>query len=90
MEIKVEDKKIIKSMNGTVISSKMDKTVVVLVEYKMMHPLYKKYLKRSKKFKAHDENNSCKEGDYIRIDSCRPISKDKCWVVKEIYKSNVE
>ncbi len=76
--------KIIKSMIGTVISSKMDKTVVVSVEYNKMHPLYKKYVKKSKSFKAHDSNNECREGDVVRIESCKPISKDKKWKVVEI------
>ncbi len=76
--------KIIKSMNGVVFSDKMDKTVVVLVEYKVLHPLYKKYVKMSKKFKAHDENNECGIGDSVVIESTRPISKDKKWIVKEI------
>lgn len=76
--------KIIKSMNGVVFSDKMDKTVVVLVEYKVLHPLYKKYVKMSKKFKAHDENNECSVGDSVVIESTKPISKDKKWIVKEI------
>ena len=73
--------KIIKTMNGIVVSDKMDKTVVVRVEYKMMHPLYKKYVKKSKKFKAHDENNQYKMGDKVTIQSSKPISKDKKWIV---------
>ncbi len=81
-----DNKKIIKSMIGIVKSDKMDKTVVVSVEYNKMHPLYKKYVKKTKKFKAHDENNECKEGDLVRIESCRPISKEKKWRVVEIIK----
>ncbi|HOJ62875.1 MAG TPA: 30S ribosomal protein S17 [Spirochaetota bacterium] len=73
-------------MIGIVKSDKMDKTVVVSVEYNKMHPLYKKYVKKTKKFKAHDENNECKEGDLVRIESCRPISKEKKWRVVEIIK----
>ncbi len=73
--------KIIKTMSGIVVSDKMDKTIVVRVEYKMMHPLYKKYVKKSKKFKAHDENNQYKIGDKVTIQSSRPISKDKTWIV---------
>lgn len=79
-----ENNKIIKSMVGVVVSDKMDKTVVVKVEYNKMHPLYKKYVKKSKRFKAHDVNNECKEGDIVRIESCRPISKEKKWKVVEI------
>ncbi len=76
--------KIIKSMSGIVSSDKMDKTVVVLVEYKVLHPLYKKYVKMSKKFKAHDEKNECGVGDTVVIESTKPISKEKRWIVKEI------
>ncbi|OQB67895.1 MAG: 30S ribosomal protein S17 [Spirochaetes bacterium ADurb.Bin133] len=80
--------KIIKSMIGVVKSDKMDKTIVVSVEYKYLHPLYKKYVKKTKKFKAHDENNECKEGDTVMIESSRPISKEKCWkLVKIISKA---
>ena len=80
----VKKDKIIKSMIGVVKSDKMDKTVVVSVEYKVLHPLYKKYVKQTKNFKAHDENNECKEGDTVKIESSRPISKDKKWKVVEI------
>lgn len=80
----MEDKKIIKTFQGQVISDKMDKTVVVLVEYRIMHPLYKKYVKRYEKFKAHDSENSCKMGDVVKIESCKPISKEKKWKVVEI------
>lgn len=80
----MSDKKLIKTMIGQVVSDKMDKTVVVLVEYRIMHPLYKKYVKRSKKFKAHDESNSCKIGDTVKVQSCNPISKDKTWNMVEI------
>jgi len=76
--------KIIKSMIGIVKSNKMDKTVVVNVQTHVLHPLYKKYIKRSKNFKAHDENNECNEGDTVRIESTKPISKDKKWKVVEI------
>lgn len=68
-------------LEGKVVSDKQDKTVTVLVERRYMHPIYKKYLKKSKKFAAHDENNSCKEGDVIQIIECRPISKNKSWTV---------
>jgi len=80
----VDKDKIVKTMNGLVVSDKMDKTVVVAVEYKVMHPLYKKYVKQTRKFKAHDENNDCKEGDLVKIESTKPISKEKKWIVKEI------
>lgn len=69
---------------GKVLSNKMDKTVVVLVERQFAHPIYKKIIKRKTKFKAHDETNDCREGDVVRIMETRPISKDKCWRVTEI------
>ncbi len=73
-----------KTMIGVVVSDKMEKTVVVKVEYNRMHPLYKKYVKKSKKFKAHDEKNECKIGDFVKIASTRPLSKEKFWEVIEI------
>lgn len=67
------------SVTGRVVSNKMDKTVTVLVERKEPHPLYKKYIKRSCKLHAHDENNECNEGDLVTIEQCRPLSKNKSW-----------
>ncbi|MEQ8286924.1 30S ribosomal protein S17 [Thalassospira sp.] len=68
-------------LQGTVVSTKNDKTVVVRVERQVMHPLYKKYVRKSKKFHAHDEENRFKTGDVIRIRECKPISKLKSWEV---------
>jgi len=68
-------------LQGTVISDAMDKTVVVRVDRRFQHRVYKKFIKRSKKFAAHDETNACKIGDAVRIRECRPISKSKCWEV---------
>ncbi|CAA7625487.1 30S ribosomal protein S17 [Candidatus Terasakiella magnetica] len=68
-------------LQGVVVSDKMDKTVVVRVERRVMHPIYKKFIRRSKKYHAHDENNVFKAGDTIRIRECRPLSKTKCWEV---------
>jgi small subunit ribosomal protein S17 len=73
-----------KEFIGKVISNKMDKTVVVAVEKYVPHPLYKKRVKKTSKFYAHDEENKCKEGDIVRIRESRPISKLKRWVVVEI------
>ena len=73
-----------KSRIGLVVSDKMDKTIVVAVVGKVKHPLYKKYITRTKKFKAHDELNQCGIGDKVRIIETRPISKDKCWRLAEI------
>ncbi len=68
-------------LEGRVVSDKMDKTITVLVERRFMHPLYKKYVKRTDKYAAHDENNTCKEGEFVSIQECRPISKRKTWTV---------
>ena len=68
-------------LQGVVVSDKQDKTVVVSVERQVMHPVYKKFVKKSKKFAAHDENNQCKVGDSVSIQECRPISKNKSWTV---------
>ena len=68
-------------LQGTVVSDKGDKTVTVLVERRVMHPIYKKYIRTSKKYAAHDEQNSCKEGDIMSIIECAPISKRKRWTV---------
>jgi small subunit ribosomal protein S17 len=68
-------------LSGVVVSDKMDKTVVVRVERRFTHPMYKKIVRRSKKYSAHDETNRCKVGDVVTIRECRPISKNKCWEV---------
>jgi len=68
-------------LTGRVVSDKMDKTVTVLVERRVMHPLYKKFIRRSKKYAAHDEANLCKEGDLVQIEECPPLSKRKAWLV---------
>ena len=68
-------------LQGVVVSDKMDKSVVVRVERRGMHPVYKKYIKRSAKYTAHDENNLCKVGDVVQIMESRPLSKTKTWVV---------
>ena len=75
---------------GKVVSDKMDKTIVVEVEYLKKHPLYKKSMRRTSRFKAHDEANSCKSGDTVRIEESRPYSKDKTWRLVEIIKRGVQ
>lgn len=75
-----------KKMTGIVVKDKMDKTIVVEVEKVLQHPKYHKYLKRKKRYKVHDEKNTCKLGDEVSIIEARPISKDKRWFVKEILK----
>jgi len=70
-----------RTMQGVVVSDKGNKTVVVTVERRFQHPMYKKYIRRSKKYHAHDETNQCKIGDVVTIRECRPISKLKRWEV---------
>ena len=69
---------------GVVVSTKMDKTITVLVERRLRHPIYGKYVKKTKKFAAHDEQNSCNDGDRVQIEECRPLSKRKRWNLVEI------
>lgn len=78
-----------RSQVGRVVSNKMDKTVTVLLERKVKHALYGKYIKRSTKVKAHDEENTCAEGDTVRIEVCRPLSKSKSWRVVEVLERAV-
>ena len=68
-----------KTMTGVVVSNKMDKTVVVKVERRFSHPVFKKVVKTTKKYKVHDEKNECLEGDFIRFQETRPLSKEKRW-----------
>ncbi|HTW28603.1 MAG TPA: 30S ribosomal protein S17 [Acetobacteraceae bacterium] len=70
-------------LTGRVVSDKMEKTVTVSVDRRVMHPLYKKFIRKSKKYAAHDEANLCRVGDTVRIEECRPISKRKTWLVIE-------
>jgi small subunit ribosomal protein S17 len=72
---------------GVVVSDKMEKTVVVRVDRFVKHSLYNKYIKRSEKYKVHDEKNSCRRGDTVQIIECRPLSKDKRWNLKQIINS---
>ncbi len=78
-----------RQLTGTVISDKMDKTVVVLVERLVKHPLYKKYIKRNAKFSAHDKNNECKKGDTVLLTESRPLSKTKRFRVSKIVEKAV-
>ena len=80
----MEQTKIIKTLTGTVVSDKMNKTAVVLFERKVKHPKYGKYIKKSTKFKIHDEENKCKIGDVVTITEVRPISKDKSWKLVDV------
>ena len=80
----VKRDKVIRTETGRVISDKMDQTITVLVERKVKHPIYKKYVKKSTKLKAHDAENKCAEGDVVRIQESRPRSKTKTWELLEI------
>ena len=73
-----------KTVSGTVVSNKMDKTISVLIERKVKHPLYGKYMRRSTKLMAHDEANECNEGDVVIIESSRPLSKNKSWRLQKV------
>ncbi len=77
-------KALLATLTGRVVSDKMDKTVTVLVERRVKHPLYGKVVTRSAKYHAHDEANECKEGDLVMIEECRPISKSKAWRVTKL------
>ena len=79
-----EEKALARTASGTVVSNKMDKTITVLVERRIKHPLYGKYIKRSKKIHAHDADNQCQEGDKVTIEETRPISKSKAWKLSSI------
>lgn len=77
-----------RTLTGTVVSDKMDKTVTVLIERKIKHPLLGKILRVSKKYHAHDEANECKQGDVVIIEECRPLSKTKSWRVSKLVEKS--
>jgi small subunit ribosomal protein S17 len=79
-----KEKRVQKVLQGRVVSDKMKKTIVVEIQQRKLHPLYKKYLVRSTRLKAHDEKNDCKIGDVVRVVDTRPLSKDKRWRLLEI------
>lgn len=79
-----EQQKPIRTLTGRVVSDKMNKTITVLVERKVPHPMYGKYVRRSTKIHAHDESNECKAGDLVTITQCRPLAKTKAWRLVEI------
>lgn len=87
----MEERNLRKTMIGTVVSDKMDKTIVVAVEDSVAHPMYKKTVKRTYKLKAHDEANECKVGDRVEVMETRPLSKDKRWrLVKIVEKAIIK
>ena len=85
----MSEAKVLRTLTGKVISNKMDKTITVAVERLETHPTYGKIMRRRTKLKAHDEQNSCQEGDTVVIQQCRPLSKHKSWTLVEIVKSAV-
>lgn len=74
----------IRTLQGKVISNKMDKSITVAIERQVKHPIYGKYIKRTTKIHAHDETNQCNEGDFVAISQCRPLSKTKSWTLAEV------
>ncbi len=80
----------IRTLQGTVVSDKMDQSITVLLERQVKHPLYKKYIKRSTKLHVHDEENKCSVGDKVSIRECRPISKTKSWRLVEVLVRGLE
>jgi len=73
-----------RTLTGRVVSNRMDKTISVRIDRKVQHPIYKKYVRRSTKLLAHDENNECREGDIVSIEECRPLSRHKAWRLQRI------
>jgi len=76
--------KVTRTVTGTVVSNKMDKTITVLIERRVQHPVYGKIVRRSSKVHAHDEENACGIGDIVTVTECRPLSKTKTWMLKSI------
>ena len=79
-----QSRKIERTVSGHVVSDKMDKSITVLIERRVKHPVYGKFVRKSTKVFAHDENNECKAGDFVTIAECRPISKNKSWRLVEV------
>lgn len=83
------NEKVLRIQTGAVVSDKMDKSAVVMIERRVKHPIYGKFMKKSTKFHIHDENNECAVGDTVQITECRPVSKTKSWkLVKIVEKAN--
>lgn len=79
-----DEQKTSRALVGTVVSNRMQKTIAVVVERQVMHPLYGKFVRRSTKLLAHDEENTCREGDVVQIEECRPLSKRKAWRLAKV------
>ncbi|MDG1250177.1 MAG: 30S ribosomal protein S17 [Gammaproteobacteria bacterium] len=82
------EKKRVRTVSGKVVSNKMDKSITVLTERRVKHPIYGKYMSKSSKLHAHDENNQCAIGDLVTIRECRPLSKTKSWTLVEVVSTN--
>jgi len=76
--------KLVRMVSGRVVSNKMDKTITVLLERRVKHPVYGKYINKSTKIHAHDESNECNEGDLVMVEQCRPVSKSKTWKLVKV------
>lgn len=85
----MSEQKIPRSVTGIVTSNRMEKTVTVKIERKVPHPLYKKYIRKSTKVHAHDEENQCQIGDIVTVQQCRPVSKSKTWRLVKVVQSAV-
>ena len=85
-----EAEKTVRTLTGRVVSDKMDKTITVLIERRVKHPIYGKYVKRSTKLHAHDESNQCHIGDKVSIRKTRPVAKTKSWALVEVLERAVE
>lgn len=80
------NQKVKRTVTGKVVSNKADKTISVLVERQVKHPLYGKFIRRSTRILAHDEDNQCSEGDWVKIEECRPLSRRKSWKLSSVVK----
>ncbi len=78
-----------KVLQGTIVSDKMEKTAVVVVERTVQHPLYKRTVRKTKRYKIHDEQNVCQIGDRVRLIECKPVSKDKCWRLLDVIQKAI-
>ena len=85
----MSESKSVRTLTGRVVSDKMEKSAVVLVERQIKHPLYGKYIKRSTRYHIHDEENTCNEGDKVSIQECKPISRHKSWKLVEVVQRSV-
>ena len=85
----MSENKVERALTGRVVSNSRDKTIAVMVERRVRHPIYKKYIKRSTRVHAHDENNECSVGDVVRVVEAKPFSKTKCWALKEVIEKSV-